>query len=397
MAEKDDAPTLEQIESGSIADDIRAAMGSAEAAEPAGEPAPETPAAEPEAAEPEQEGRARDEKGRARDEKGRFLPKEGAAPETPEGERPEAAPEGAAPAAEPAPEEDPLDPPVDWTLERQEAFRKLPVDHQKFLLEQVTGVSEKLTEAEKTSTRFKAMDDLLAPRREQWAREGFDEVSVIRQILALSDQARDNPAKFIVDFAAFKGIDLARLLPAPAAQPDPNDPYADDPVVQRVNQQFTASQQRIAQLEQQLQQVTGTIQTQQQREEQARQQRVDGEIASFSTQVDEKGKPKHPYFQIVRPLMATLVEKGQAPDLQTAYDMACYANPEVRAKIAAAAKAADERDRARKAQDKAQAAKKAGSSVSGAPGARTEPQPTGDLRDELRAAMAQHSGTPVIQ
>jgi hypothetical protein len=167
--------------------------------------------------------------------------------------------------------------------------------------------------------------------------------------------------------------------------------------MQRMNEARAQDRQVIQQLQQQIQQLSGTFQSRAQQEEQAQKARIDGEITTFAGEMDEKGKPKHPYFQQVRPLMSVFLERGNAPDMQTAYDMACRANPDVHAKIVAAKEYADERDRARKAQEKARAATKAGSSVSGAPGGRSEPQPTGDLRDELRAAFVQHSGTPVIQ
>lgn len=391
--EKDDAPTLEQIENGSIEDDLRASF--AETAKGPAEAAETTEAATT----PDKPEDAQD--GRARDEKGRFIAKEGDQPEEtpaaatkPEGEQPAVA---AQPVADQPAEPEPLEPPVEWPLEKQTAFRALPPDQQKFVLEQVGGVTEKLTEVEKTGSRFKALEELFAPRREQWARDGFDEVAVVRQVLALSDLARTQPVQFARDFIAMKGLNPADLFPQMQAkqpsEPDPNDPYANDPVVQRVNQQFGVAQQRIAQLEQQLQHVTGTIQTRQQQEEQARAQRADGEIVSFSTAKDEKGNAKHPYFEMVKPLMASLFKSGQASDMESAYDMACHANPEVRAKIAAAKQYADERERARQAKDKAAAARKAGSSVSGSPvTTRSEPQSTGDVFDDLRGALAEARG-----
>lgn len=395
MADKEDAPTVGQIEDGSIADDLRASFAQAEK-----EAAPEAAEQAPEQAAPEQAAQPEGEQdGRARDEKGRFLPKEA----TPAADEPakvegESAPDAALAAEQPpAEEEEPLDPPVEWTLEQQEAFRTLPVNQQKFILDQVGGVGEKLTEAEKASGRFKALDEVLAPYRDAWARDGLQDHLVIRQLLALTDQAKADPVGFIKTVAAQRGIDLRQLVPQEPAQPDPNDPYANDPVVQRVNSEIAAMRQQNAALQQELQRLNGTFQTREQQERQAQQQQLDKQIATFASEMDDKGKSKHPYFPIVRNTMAIFLEKGQAADLDSAYDMACHANPDVRAKIAAAAKAADQREQARKAREKAAAATKAGSSVSGAPGGRSEPQPTGDLRDDLRAAFAQHSGAPVIQ
>ena len=392
MADQD-APTVADIENGSIDDDIRASFaevskGTETAPEPATEAAPVAPVKEPEEAEPAQEGRARDP------ETGRFLPKETPAEqpsaETPEGEQVEAAPQ---PAAEP--EEEPLDPPVDWKLEQQEAFRTLPVAQQKFILDQVGGVAEKATQAEQATTRFKALDDLLAPRREQWARDGFDEVSVVRQVLSLSDYARNQPAQFVREFMQMKGLNPAELFPQAVQQPTgEEDPYAGDPVIQRLNAELSPLRQQLMEARQEIQRLTGTFQSRQQQEDQARTQRLDSEITAFQSAADEKGKQKHPYFHQVRSHMSVLVEKGLASTLEDAYDQACHANPEVRAKIASAAKAAEERDRVRQAKEKAEAARKAGSSVTGSPvTTRSEPQSTGeDVRDDLRAAFRETRG-----
>lgn len=394
MAEKDDAPTLGDIENGTIEDDIRASFAES-VEETVGEPATEAQA-EVTTEQPEKPEAASGE--RARDDKGRFIAKEGDKPETeekPEGEQAENPEQPAE--AQTTEDSQPLEPPVEWPLEKQTVFRALPSDQQKFILDQVGGVAEKLTEAEKAGARFKALDDLLAPRRDQWARDGFDEVSILRQTFALMDFAKNQPLDFLKWFAQSKNINLAQFAPQPETQPDPNDPYADDPVVQRVNAQLAAMQQHNAQLQQQIQQLTGSLQTRQQQEDAAREQRIADEVTTFSTMKDEKGSLKHPYFSIVRDHMSALFRGNLASTLEDAYDQACHANPEVRAKIAAAKEFQAEQERARKAKEKADAARKAGSSVSGSPvTTRSEPQSTGNIRDDLRAEFASRTGASAI-
>ena len=388
MPEKDDTITVGDIEN-SVADDLRESFA-AVAKETAPEAAPEAvaPEAAPEGDKPEGE-----QDGRARDDKGRFVAKDGVQPpEQPIGEKPAEAAESAE-----QPEEEPLEPPVEWPLDKQQAFRQLPVAQQKFVMEQVGGVSEKLTEAEKATGRFKALDEVLAPRRAEWAREGLEEHMVLRQLLALTDQAKADPIGFIKTVAAHRGIDLRQLVPQPEAQPDPNDPYANDPVMQRVNQELAGVRQQLTAAQQEVQRLNGTFQTRQQQEEQARVKQIDTEITSFSSAKDEKGNLKNPYFPIVRSHMSALIDKGLASDLNDAYDQACHANPEVRAKIAAAKDHAVERERARLAKDKAAAARNAGSSVSGTPvTTRSEPQSTGDATEDLRAAFAAARGASAI-
>lgn len=392
MAEKDDAPTVADIENGSIEDDLRASFAEA-GKEPAAEPATEAAAEEP-AKEDEKPEAASGE--RARDDKGRFVAKEGDAPEVEA--KPEAEPPAdAAPLAAETPAAEPLEPPVEWPLEKQTAFRALPPDQQKFILEQVGGVSEKLTETEKAGARFKALDEMLAPRREQWARDGFDEVSILRQTFALMDFAKNQPVEFLQWFAQSKGIDLGQFGQRAETQPDPNDPYANDPVVQRVNAQLASVTQQLAALQQENQGLKNTWQARQQQEQQAQQQRLEGEITSFSTSKDEKGNLKHPYFPIVRSHMSALFKENLASTLEDAYDQACHANPEVRAKIAAANEHKAQQERARQAKEKADAARKAGSSVSGSPvTTRSEPQSTGDVFNDLRAEFDRARGASAI-
>jgi hypothetical protein len=68
--------------------------------------------------------------------------------------------------------------------------------------------------------------------------------------------------------------------------------------------------------------------------------------------------------------------------------MACRAHPEVSRKIDQAAKARADQDRQAEQRKKAEAARKAGSSISGSPGDRSAPAPSGDIREDLRQQMA---------
>ena len=147
MAEREEGPTLGELEEvvaadpgpESVVDSVREAMEAAEApeAEAAAE-APENVEGE-EGTEPKEtpEAEPESEDGRERDEKGRFVAKDGtpeeAAEATPEVEPVEPV---ADPAQAAATEDEPLDPRPEWTLEKQEAFRALPVEAQRILLEE---------------------------------------------------------------------------------------------------------------------------------------------------------------------------------------------------------------------------------------------------------------------
>lgn len=96
--------------------------------------------------------------------------------------------------------------------------------------------------------------------------------------------------------------------------------------------------------------------------------------------------PKNAHIDAVRPLMATLLEAGNASTLQEAYDMAVFATPTLRSTQMAAEKQTWEAQQAvalRTAQ-----AKQAAVSL---PGSTGSPRPTGthetSLRDELRNGL----------
>ena len=66
------------------------------------------------------------------------------------------------------------------------------------------------------------------------------------------------------------------------------------------------------------------------------------EIERFSQEKDDKGNLIRPYIDEAMPLMSTLakaqIAEGKSPDLQNLYEMAIYANPEIRAKVQQAEK-----------------------------------------------------------
>ena len=88
--------------------------------------------------------------------------------------------------------------------------------------------------------------------------------------------------------------------------------------------------------------------------------------------------------QAIKSLMGSFIGSGQAADLQSAYDMATRAHPATYAKMQAAAQAEQLASQAKAQREKAAAAKQAGSSVAGTPGDRARPEPTGDIREQMR-------------
>jgi TolA-binding protein len=83
-------------------------------------------------------------------------------------------------------------------------------------------------------------------------------------------------------------------------------------------------------LQQQVAQLQGFLQNQQQTQMQSVQQNTQSMIDQFAGEKDAEGNLKHPHFSEVRDRMGVLIQGNQAPDLPTAYEMAVYADPKLR-------------------------------------------------------------------
>jgi len=138
---------------------------------------------------------------------------------------------------------------------------------------------------------------------------------------------------------------------------------------------------------QQMQQEIAALKGQIEQEKAFKKQQEDSAIKS---QIDAfAANPKNVHFEAVKAHMAALLRGGAAKDLEDAYDQAVHANPHTRSTLLQQTNVDEQRVAEKKA--KAEAAKRAGSSLRGAPGiAATKNgrivQP--DLRSELKAQFA---------
>lgn len=327
-------------------DDLRASLTEAmENPEPAGLPeegsAPDVDA--PDVPSPSAEG----EDPRPRDAQGRFIKEDAPVdPEAPEAapEAQEATPEAPeAQGAEEAPQEAPEDviaPPEHWRGAGKIDWNRLP----KAVKEEISSDYKQVQEAQ---TKYRALDDVLEPRRQALTMEHGSVENALGKLFALSDFASSNPREFINWYAQQQGVDLTG-----DGQPEASDPL----------------QSRIGNLEQTLNGLASQIQ-------QSQSSVYEREVNAFSQD------PNHPYFNDVRDHMAALLGNGQAKDLQDAYDQAVWANPTTRQSLLDAQREEQEAER----RQKAEKAKTAAASVSGAPtpGVNQGDAPSDSIRGEL--------------
>jgi len=208
--------------------------------------------------------------------------------------------------------------PKHWPKEEQELLNAWDANVQHQVMERYKAMegdyTKKTQEIAKFRKRNEALDEIYGPFKEEWKRAGMDEVAATRQLLAAHDYLRTQPQQAIKWLAKNYGVDLTAVNDDTAIE----DEYADP--------QMKAMQQQIAQLQ-------GTIQNQQQQAQNMQKQEVQTLIDNFQTAKDEDGNLKHPHFQTVQDQMAALVGSGQAKDIAEAYDMAVFANPTTRAKV----------------------------------------------------------------
>ena len=355
-----------------IGADLRAAFDSVETPAPAEAGATPPPAeAAPESPAPEGETAAQ---ARARDEAGRFAKAPKDAPK-PEGEAAPAAP-GAAPAAPAI--EIPKHWPADVRADLERLAKQDPVIAKRWLEQTRYLESVARTERERAAPfrqLSQALEDVLAPTRQQRQMAGMDDAAYLRA-LAAADQFLSRDPKAGIKWLAQKyGVTPEQLVEEVRAAQENAPP----PAVQQLMGE-------VSQLKSYIHQMTRGAQ------EQAL-QGVVGTIEAFASEKGPDGQPLRPYFDDciadVQLLVQQQRERGEPVNLQAAYDRAIRMNDAVwmRVQSQRAEKEAAERAAA------AEKAKRAGFNVAGAgsASASASEEPEDNLRAELERQLSKHS------
>jgi hypothetical protein len=333
-------------------DDIRAAM--AEVSGNAPEPAPVeevvvAPEAVIEAETPHDDGeKAAD--GRVRGPDGKFIAK---APEMVQDTPDQPSEAVADPAAKLA-----IRAPASWSPAAKATFDKLPPEVQQAVAKREQEIDHGLRRKSEEVKRYEPLEQVLAPRRAQWAAQGMDEVHAVKTLLAAQDLLEKNPMQGLEFLARSYGVNLN------TAQPQ-GQPYQAQPA--------RDSHPEIAALKQQLQVLQSQVQT--------------AQTAPIVSQIDAfQNDPANLYFENVRDDMAVLLHNGKASDLKEAYEMACWMRPDIRPFLQTA------QAPAAPVQDKAAQARRAAVSVTGSPGQTRIPKSNGSIEDDIRAAFEEVAG-----
>lgn len=358
-----------------LLDDIRGAM-----AEVSGETAPETPPVATETVAPEET--APEAKppadGRERDEQGRFKPASELKPKPKEAKPRETLslkskdapgtgivpPEGAQPAKATVPEAagtkpEVVPPPANWKGSAKLDWNRLPASTQQEFM-------ARINEVEAARTELAPLKELIDLNKPLLVREAGSVQEGVRQLFAFHQLSIDRPLDLINHIARSRGIDLRAAF---AGQP------------QQAAQQQAPDINRL--IESRVQQALQPILAQ---SEQRENQQIEQTVTAF------RADPKHPYFEDVRHQMGVLLKAGSAKSMDEAYDMACWANPTIRAALQQ--RANEEADKTkREAAEKARRASAA--NLRGSPLPNVTPGKSdrnASVLDDVRAAVAEVSG-----
>lgn len=364
------------------------AEGAAEAAKPAQEAAPA--AKEP----------AADDAGNAAGGTDASEPADNAAPAA------EAKPGEAKPAAG-------TDAPAHWKAAEKEEFKQLPDSVKQAVLrrekERDASFTKKTQEIADFKRRYDPVEKYFDPYRQMMKDKGWTEAKLIeawggaeKGLMQGGESAEDIVAGIVRHYQVNMGNVARKLGLRPRANgngaaPQPADPQhqngIDLPSDHPVLRQLQTIQARIDAADRAQMDTLRRNQT-------AAETRVMSEIEEFKSAVDDAGNLLHPHFEELESDMTRLAQSanasGKPMSLKDLYEAAQWANPSTREATLAALKSAQQAKDAEEARAKAAAARKAGSSVTGAPG--SGQAPTGknranlSLREQLEASFADTVG-----
>jgi gas vesicle protein len=300
--------------------------------------------------------------GRERDETGKFLGKE-----TQEIKSNAVAKETQQVAV--VAEEPPIPPPQAYNGAVKAKWNELPRDIQQELSVREQYFHRELTKHDEERNFGRTVDRIVQPYMAQIKAEGATAPQAIESLLNMAHVLRvgspQQKSDLLLRTAQTFGVDLRSAVQQPQQQIHPQ--------IQTALQEVQAIKSRL---------------------EQADAAKKAAEEAELQQTIKEFSEnPKNIHFEAVKAHMASLLVSGLAKDLQDAYDQAVYANPQTRSTLLEQQKSASNEQRVAEQKARAEAARKAGSSIKGAPGmvASKNGQIKGlDLRSTLKAAFAEH-------
>lgn len=269
-----------------------------------------------------------------------------------------------------------LEPPSNWSEQDKATFKTAPPEVQEWALrrhnEMESAFTKKTQEIADFRRGYEPVDQLFAPHMEELRAQNTTPAEVIQRWYQAEQFLTQDPVGGLQWLAQTFGVDLGQIGQQPEAG-------AVDPQVQSLKQELSELKNAWTQREQ--------------TEARTRQQAISTEIQTFAAEADGSGQPAHPHFDAVVQDMVHLAQAeraaGRTPVLKELYDKAVWANPSTREKVLASQRQAEAKKQADEARAKAAAARKAGSSVTGAPTTGGGSATDLSLREQLEASFRQ--------
>ncbi|KWO06220.1 hypothetical protein WM26_31135 [Burkholderia cepacia] len=250
--------------------------------------------------------------------------------------------DGAAASTAAAAAESKSKPPQSWNAAERAHWEKIPAEVQAVITRREEEAHRGITKLGQDAAFGQKLRDVINPYLPIIRAEGGDEAGAVRDLLQTAYVLRTaNPEQKVQLFrqlAGQFGVDLSA-----AAQG-----------VREVDPELAALRQELTQVRGYLE---NTEQQQHQQIESTAQQMIDAFAAD----------PKNEFYEQVKPLMGQLLVAGQAQTMQDAYDQACWATASVRSTLMQRQQADADAKRAAEVKTRADAKRRAGGSVSGAP------------------------------
>lgn len=204
-----------------------------------------------------------------------------------------------------------IEAPQSWSAEMKAKFATLPPEAQQYVAQRESEAHAKISDQGNKLKAFDGLSHVLEPRRNELMQSYGSVEKGVSDLLSLHSRYHTDPWPVIQGLAQGAGIRITRL--DQSGQPALEAPQADP---------------RIAALSQELAGIKSTLTTQ--------------ALGEAQKLVDAfKAKPEHKHYAAVESRIAQLLSSGAATDLPSAYEMATWADPEVRKALLAEQAAAD--------------------------------------------------------
>jgi hypothetical protein len=294
-------------------------------------------------------------------------PAEGQAPDAEETKDEARQPEGDSSQAKVAP-------PEGWPSDANLAWDRLPKAAQDALRADLDAGRITVGKPAMGNTAPDPVREVVKAYETEISRRGMAPEQAVKVLFEAQRALDENPVEALRQLARSYGVDPANLAPANGAQAPLQSA---DPV--------------LGQLQQEVATLRGYL-TQQQRIQHdstmAEQHRI---ISDFASTKAADGAAAYPHFEQVRVTMGNLLQAGEAKSLKDAYEMAIWARPDLRERILADQRKAEDAKREADARKAAEEAKKKAVSIRSNPSVNTNATTAGTVRDELVRAFSSAS------